>query len=247
VSGHPIGDSSTYLDDTLSEHQDGGWKHEFKTISVQHNKDFMRYGGKFVCKIISIAPKDETKMHTSEKAYFKNGLRVHRMHLLTPETQKCECRCDVHPTACFRKNFRISNAEYIPGNIHKNIANKDECSGMCAKHPDCTAWEYDSNTKCILKTAAKAADGTDEFPNYVANDDLSMITYAGLNSGSTGCIHKQVMCPMGKYKWLDAVTEDTYCTPCPVGTTTSGQNQMGVAMCTHGLDYLNPLTATSAA
>merc|ERR1711990_64937 len=206
-------------------HTDGGWKGEFKTISVQHNKDFMRYGGKFHCKIISIAPKDTSKMYSTEKEYFKNGLRVHRMHLLAPEHQKCICTCDNHPTSCYRKNFRIENRDYIHGNIHSGVESQDACSNMCSKHPDCTAWEYDSNLKCILKSGQGNV-------TYAQNDDVALITYAGLNSAVTGCVRPKVDCPMGKYKYVDGVTEEHFCAMCPAGTMTDGINRMGVESCT---------------
>merc|ERR1711881_644375 len=91
------------------------------------------------------------------------------------------------------------------------------CSNMCSTHPDCKAWEYDTNTKCVLKTAGDGVQAT-----YVANDDPSMETYAGLNSGSAGCVRPaNKICPMGKYKWVDGVTEDHMCEPCPTGTTTT--------------------------
>merc|ERR1711981_667009 len=81
------GQLSTYTDDTLNWHTNGGWRRDYKTISVQHQKNYMKYGGKFHCKIISIAPVDNSKQFTNEKAYFKNGLRVRRMHLSLRSTR----------------------------------------------------------------------------------------------------------------------------------------------------------------
>jgi hypothetical protein len=205
----------------------GEFHRDFKTISVKHGKRFMHYNGKFFCKIISVAPVDSSKMFSKEKAYFKNGIRVSRMHLLKPQDSKCQCRCTAHPTACYRKNFVIANMHYIHGNIHRNVASVNKCSNMCTHHPNCGAWEYDTKKVCILK----AKNGSKV--TYKKNADKSKTTYAGLNSNaSNGCVRaKNVVCKLWQYKWIDGATDSHFCRACPAGTTTNGISIMGRAAC----------------
>ena len=220
-----------------------GWERRFQTIAVQHHKDFMKYQGKFHCKIVSVAPIDPFKDTPEEKNYFKNGRRVHQMHKLPEEHQKCVCTCDTHPTACYRKNYRIVNVGHIQGNKHTGIDNLDVCSNMCAKHPDCTAWEYDSTKLCVLKSD----EGKDVKPIYAKNADASMTTYVGLNSGNKGCVKKrELICPMGKYKWIDAVTDTHFCEPCADGLMSTGENQIGAESCTHNAATLQPAFSSAA-
>jgi hypothetical protein len=45
----------------------------------------------------------------------------------------------------------LKNAQ-IFANMYKNIESYHGCCGLCTNHPKCTAWEYNSNHVCILKT-----------------------------------------------------------------------------------------------
>jgi hypothetical protein len=180
----------------------------------------MKYGGKFHCKIISIAPVDNSKQFTNESAYFKNGLRVRRMHLLAPEHQKCECRCENHPTACFRKNFIFedTDASYIHGNVFLGVSTIAKCSNLCSNHPQCKAWEYDSTEKCILSTDSNNV--------YTENTNPNIATYAGLSTQVEGgvqaeCHGPDAQCQLGTYRWTDGQTDKQYCRHCPAGQWTS--------------------------
>jgi hypothetical protein len=63
----------------------------------------------------------------------------------------CTCRCTHHPGCCAHKDYVLKNAQ-IFANMYKNIESYHGCCGLCTNHPKCTAWEYNSNHVCILKT-----------------------------------------------------------------------------------------------
>jgi len=150
-------------------------KKTLRTVSVTHDKRFQYIEGNFKCQV--------------EDAL---GSITFNMHTIPEGRKNCVCRCTQHPTACFYKNKVLTNA-HIAGNVMPGIATKQACSNLCAHHPDCGGWEYDSNKKCILKAGE---------PVYTDNTNSLVTTYAGGKAGAHGCIlqNKHPQCPLGKYR-----------------------------------------------
>jgi hypothetical protein len=106
----------------------------------------------------------------------------------------------------------------LHGNAFTDVADINTCSTMCSQHPKCTAWEYDSTKKCILRRGSRHT--------YKQNANPSVTTYAGLSAGVSGCVamsgdsqgpahNKQ--CSLGTYRWTDGATDKSYCRKCPKG------------------------------
>merc|ERR1712072_311138 len=111
----------------------------------------------------------------------------------------------------------------IDGNYYPHTRNINACSNLCSHHPSCSAWEYNSNQLCVLKS------GT---PRYEKNLDKKITTWAGLKTGSSGCItnhDRRKICPFGKYHWIKqpfgGVARKTYCLDCPSGKYTKTGDQ----------------------
>jgi hypothetical protein len=216
-------------------------KHIVRTISVKHDKRFMHIDAKFKCRMEADAANPyHYGINEAENATHNDGLYADHSH------DHCVCRCDKHPTGCYKKNYMLTDVvnPYIHGNVFENIPDVNKCSNLCNLHDFCTVWEYMTSYKhwawtspksnvCILRTG-----GT---PRYVPNPEpLQRTTYAGVKSGTNGCVQerKVVMCPMGKYKWTDNNIDKDYCSVCPTGKYTWNSNE---ATCTEhaGFSFAN--------
>jgi len=193
-----------------------------------HEKSAMYAEGKYKCKIVSKEPFDPSKNFTTETQHYTHGFRTKLMHLATASA--CECRCDKHPTSCYKKGFVFSNP-YIHGNIYQDMENKAACSQLCSHHPECKFWEFElQSKKCVLKSG--------EFPQIIPNPNPAVTTYAGEKAGTTGCIKKRpVRCEWGWIYHQDPVTEFEHCTECPVGKFTD--NGINSVECIDDKDILH--------
>jgi len=170
-------------------------KHIVRTVSVTHDKRFAYVEGDFSC-------------HVEDS----DGVVTFNKHLIPEARKNCVCRCSQHPLSCFYKNKVLANS-HIPGSQMAGISTKEACSNLCSHHPDCGAWEYDSNKKCILKAGE---------PVYTDNTNSFVNTYAGAKSGTGGCVqhNKNVFCPLGKYRAEGDGISAYNCITCPAGFTT---------------------------
>lgn len=106
------------------------------------------------------------------------------------ETNECSCKCNQHPTCCFKTNkvlgvsldtagahagINTAAIDNIAGNRFQSIQNQQECCDLCTNHPSCTGWVYDSDGVCLLKQGALS------FVDNVASDQIT--TWAGRPSG----------------------------------------------------------------
>ena len=93
----------------------------------------------------------------------------------------CECKCNRHPKCCVKADKLLSN-NMVLGNRFVNVAQMQDCCNMCTNHPQCTAWEYDSEKVCVLKR------GVVNPSSYIDNPYASSVkTWAGLPSGEGSC------------------------------------------------------------
>ena len=154
-----------------------------RSVAVTHLNGFMHMHSQFSCKA---------------KASGVNG---------TWGKDQCVCRCAKHPTACYQKNKVFTNA-WIDGNMFFNQT-LNGCSALCNSHPECTAWEFDSKRKCVLKSGS---------PSVVDNPHTDITTYVGQKSGEKGCVQNPPpWCLMDHYKFTDPATDNQYCLKCPAG------------------------------
>jgi len=158
------------------------------TIKVKHDRFFSEYDSHFVCK-----------------GYFPY------------QPDDCKCRCSRHPTGCYQKNKVYTqtslNRGVLFGNWHRDVASINACSNLCAHHPTCEAWEYDTGMNCLLRaTVGAVSDNT---------ESATVTTYIGTKTGTTGCIVKGPQtelwtdCHPGQYKFHANST--SYCLSCPTG------------------------------
>jgi len=221
VSGHNV----TYYQDChkCDTALECAAKNIVRTISVTSHKQYAHVKSKYHCKIVDATAEDEAKVDaywlTQDKPvnHFINGHRVTHKHMMPEAESTCQCRCDSHPIACYRKNFKLSNG-YIHGSIYKDVDSVQKCSDLCTHHPLCTTWEFDSTDTCTLK------QGT---ASYTENTDTSITTYAGIKSKTSACLMpRPKLCPFGKYQFVDDSTDLEYCLACPEGKYTKvGYNQ----------------------
>ena len=94
----------------------------------------------------------------------------------------CACRCDKHPPCCFEQNKLLTN-DMVFANRFLNVQSMQECCNLCTNHPQCSAWEYDSEQVCVLKQGVVTADSYVENPYAGQN----LTTWAGTRSGTGTC------------------------------------------------------------
>lgn len=126
--------------------------------------------------------------------------------------RECKCHCSKNPTSCFKKNKILAAGSILFANKHEFIKDIHECSDLCANHPDCKSWEYNTNKTCVLNDAE---------PVYAPNDDSAVTTWAGGKSGPGACVVRGFyqICMPGEYRVprLDHGDNSSVCKPCPAG------------------------------
>jgi hypothetical protein len=190
-------------------------KHLVRTVSVTHDRKFQYIAGDFKCRV------QDSTGEVSDEGH--GGVRLASI----PDARRsCVCRCSKHPMSCFYKNKVVQSA-YLAGSILQNVESMEMCSNLCSHHPECAAWEYDSRKKCVLKSGASSGGVT-----FMPNTQVSVTTWAGAQSGTTGCVQQQkiVVCPLGKYRAEGDGTVAYQCTACPTGFTSHMINAKGCAI-----------------
>jgi hypothetical protein len=124
-------------------------KNEFQTLVVTHDRASM----------------------DPDADYQRNGFLCTRN-----DAGGCSCKCNQHAACCSRMNKLLANTD-IQGNKFDDVQSLQACCDLCTNHPECTAWEYDSEQVCVLK------HGEPEMVDNTAADVLT--TWAGTPSGDT--------------------------------------------------------------
>jgi hypothetical protein len=182
-----------------------------RTVEVTHDKEYSLVSSQFKCQV------EEASATSSRVLSRPVGKEV------------CVCRCTKHPLGCFQKNVVFKN-EFLNGNIFFDIEDNTACSNMCTHHPECTAWEYDSKKKCVLKTG---------IPEVVPNPNPEILTWAGQTTRNNGCLAPpSLRCKLNQYRNDNIITGNEECLDCPAGHF-STSHSVGVEACKTESDDTN--------
>jgi hypothetical protein len=136
-----------------------------------------------------------------------------------PAQPECKCKCAKNPTACFQKNKILTTGALILGNKHTEVLDIEACSNLCAHHPDCESWVFNSKHVCVLNDATAV---------FADNHDDNITTWAGNKFTSGGCVVQghYHMCVPGEYRAAvaDHGTDESPCKPCPAGRMSHKSN-----------------------